>query len=475
MPPPVGVNVLENADWSDRLAAAQSFAKARWWHSNFTWDPLLCWGTGTNYIAADNAMRIEFDLSTELDPSEDGYGGLLYGGPGFDAEPGDSWHIEFTATRRTISAGFQGQGGLGQLNTNDLFVRVGICVRAGAGWTSYTMSLPTITMPDVNGAVMAYSVDFEIPSNWPAGQYQFAICHSGYKPLPVNSQTPPKGTDVYRVGWSIELSDLSLEYLSAGGGSPGAGGATNPYINWPVPFWTPHAQVLTEIGWQTWDDPIYGSPLTSAYAVRGPLPNAGGDHVLTAGWMQFNVYESNPITVYGYPGPPGPPVDIPPSEDGWGDQPFIPHGAALPEDIRPQAIFGCDSPTCHFLSVVYDQVPDREYFIHNIIFGDEFRPVSAFKIELVNPSMLRRYLGWTPIPISEFIFCWEVPCGEGPPLPVEPQPVYLTHEVAPGDPNIAAGGSGGLELRGIRAAPGDANAAATGPPGIDFGHIKGQP
>jgi hypothetical protein len=474
MPDP-GVNVLLNPDWSDRDGTGAG-VQARWWHTYFTWEPLLCWGTGSFYtVFGDNALRVLCFDSTQIDPA-DGYPGILYGGPGFDASPGETWRVSFVASRPAAG----GHGGPGQTN-DDLFVRVGISVPEGDQWLAYYMNLE---VADLNpSSSIGYDVEFEIPSDWPAGQYQFAVCHTGDPTLPSFVYPGTPATSNYLTGFTFDLSDMNLEFVSGGAGSPGPAGVLNPLAHWPVPTWS--TDPLWPPPYLTWDsDPVFRAPLLDQQATFGPLPHLGGSDVpLERGWVSFG--QPNDL------GDPGPiwfraaPLDPNPDNGGWvnaGGAEFM----AIPDYEHFPPFWFPFSPECgaewEALGAGYWEVPSREWYGGALppIFPAHWVPTSPWGTIVVPPSWITRhrgaqYLGYLPIPPPEHQFAIENTCEPPPGVGSLPQPIYLTRQVAPGDANIPAGGSGGLNLRGIRAGAGEGTTAATGPPGIDLGGIKGQP
>lgn len=463
MPTP-GVNVLQNPDWTELNDDGQPL----YWMTDATWDPLLAWGCGGaelfEFFGTDggldvlgpNSLRVDWSRSTQLDPSDGHYGGLLYAGEGFDGVPGDSWRIQFTATRRTFTANFVlPTSALGP--TIDLFVRIGIIVPVGDSWISYTMSLPIYSNPRVNGQVVVYDETFEIPSDWPEGIYQFAVVTSGDPTLPVNS--------TYSWGLREDFEDFSLEYLSSGAGSAGPAGVASPYVSWPVPRWAAGSPICDPpfcsgtVEWDAWD---FQPPLTDAVATTSALPHTGTPPGPTTEGLNQTMFWQKEFS---------------PVESAWNEN------GQSPLDL--DKVVDCAAEYCTFLSLFYTAVPWREY---------QFSPLSGglwvrtheFKPLLCHPSSLggrmnglgRGSVPWSPpVPVpddDDALFCF-TGCQNPPVDEIPAQPIYLTHEVAPGDPNIPAGGSGGLNLRGVRVGGGAGGAAGTGSGGIELGHIKGQP
>ncbi len=462
MPTP-GVNVLQNPDWTELT----SYGAPLYWVTDATWDPLLAWGCGgdelfealaTNgglTVLGPNSLQVDWARSTQLDPSAGRYAGLLYAGEGFDGVPGDSWRIQFDAVRSTyiFGGGFFLSTIIGP--TTDLFVRVGIIVPDGDSWTSYTMDLPIYASARTNGSVVNYDETFEIPSDWPEGIYQFAVVTSGDPTLPFNT--------VYTYGLRQTFSNFSLEYVSSGAGSPGPAGVASPYVNWPVPRWAPGSPVCDPpdcsgtVEWDYWD---FRLPLTDAVAVLVPPP-----HVTVFGPTTEGVN----TTVF-YDGLYNPDPNWTAEEQG-------------PTDL--DKLIDCAGDYCVFLALFYTAVPWREYQA-SPVGGGQWIAVREFKPMLCHPSSLggrvngrgQHSVPWgKPVPVPEdddALFCFSG-CQDIPPGPPAPQPVYLTHEVAPGDANIPAGGTGALNLRAIRAGAGDGSSAGTGSGGIHLGGVKGQP
>lgn len=513
MPTP-GVNVLQNADFSSGLD---------YWIGDRTWDPLLSWGVfgqtsslvdqNPPGLIADGVIRLDFGASTQLDPVT-GYGGLNYAGGGFDAEPGDTWRVKFTATRRSFLAPYHGAfvDSLGQ--GDDLFIRFGLCIQDGSGdWISYYKNLPA-GATSLDGGVISYDETFEVPSNWPAGTYQFAVCHTGSNALPVQN-----AFNDYLYGFSVELTAPWLEFVSNGGGSPGPAGVANPYASWPTPRWAPGSPTSHVIiggggcccGVVEWDQFDFRAPMVNGRAVIALLDHVPTRTFRNQGWAGTWLCAVNEVsnaflqsragscvTCYTADDDGNPATQVPTAQFGGG-----------PYDGTQVGWVGCGD-FCMYLMAYYVAVEGREnlYATLPITHFEEWFSIPAFVPTIVHPSTVH----W-PNPGNGIIFGVldpeTQPCGEedgGPegnpgiaivpadhdllfcshtdcdtvPIPPPgpgstPQSLYLTHEVAPGDDYIPAGGTGGLSLRGIRAAPGDANAPATGSPGLDLGHIKGQP
>jgi hypothetical protein len=373
-------NVLLNADWSDR--AFGSFNQpARWWVTDRSWDPAFCWGTGREYIVVeDNLLQLLFWDSTQIDPA-DGYGGLMYGGPGFDASPGDTWQISFGVERPSSPVG---QG-------NDIFVRIGATTPAGDQWATYIKDLDQLFLDP--GESDTYDVTFQIPGNWPEGQYQFAICHTGDNLLPVNSQVVPKGTATYATGFQVLLSNMSLDFIESGSSGETIFAILNPYVSWPVAYWdagSPNSYPTPS--YIQWNDPEFRAPLTNS--ARG----VSISNVTTSpGWwdQDWDIYVHS--SLYD----PGVPEFY---TDGWFLSPGRPRPAEWP--------LGCGD-ACVVMGIKYTHVPPRSYFRHSIVFGDDFIATAEFVTHLVHPSFVHEWAGYMGKFSRDIWFCAQVPCGGG--------------------------------------------------------------
>lgn len=461
MPVP-GVNVLENPTWTD---VEPIFGSPRSWIVWETFDPMLCCGVsgasaiggvdGGMEVLAPNLLRVDWGAATQLDPADDLYGGLIYSGGGFDGAPGAGWHIEFTATRRTFPASYVlPVNSLG--NTLDLFVRFGITVKTGPGeWTSYYKNLPAAAFIG-NGTVVNYAEDFEIPSDWPEGVYHFAVCTTGVPTLPAAGSLT-----AYRYGMAAEFSDFDLEFVSDGGGSAGPAGVLNPYVGWPLARWSPGYPNCCDPpvscgGVIEWDQFVFRSPLTTSdSSVVANLPHTGIlSHSVGRDDSYSFTHELAPLLADWAGGfPVGEPSNVCGPDSGFG-----------PPDGTITGWVACGD-FCFFLGMRYVVVPTREYLFSSVgpgtwIAAPPFVPLFLHPTSFPNHDLAAAYpdtpggvVGAMNSPTDHTaVFCW-ASCQPAPPPESEPQPIYLTHEVAPGDLFVPAGGAGALNLRGIRGAP----------------------
>jgi hypothetical protein len=217
--------------------------------------------------------------------------------------------------------------------------------------------------------------------------------------LPVNSQVVPKGTATYAYGFTVELSNISLDFISSGSSGETIFPVLNPYVNWPVAYWdvgSPNSYPTPS--YIQWDDPEFRSPVFNT-------PRTVVDNLTTEpGWWEqdWDIYVHS--TLFD----PGTPEFY---TYGW----FISEGRPRPAEWP----LGCGD-ACVVISTKYTHIPFRSYFRHNIVFGDEFITTPEFVTHFVHPSMVQEWQGYMALFSRDIWFCAQVPCegGTGPTGPV---------------------------------------------------------
>jgi len=286
--PALGVNVCANPNFSDVAGNGEP----RYW-TRSSWEPVLCCGGG----CSDSAQVVSVTAADHVADTWPGVGvggryfvgqegrndlglnaGILYGGPGFDAGPGDVWRIQFDYRLGQITDQ-EDQNTLRVATNPTIFVRYGVTLwnPATSHWDAWYGSLPAapVLLPSPNdmrsadGPLLHYDVSFTVPAHFPRATLQFAICH----PPQAYSQAQWDDPTIWK-GFSFPMyvDNVDLRLVAPGGDGDGSAPGESFWAFWPTPRFYPGTPLPDFSVDLEWDQFILnaGFPLQ---VVRAPLPH----------------------------------------------------------------------------------------------------------------------------------------------------------------------------------------------------------